>query len=381
MTVSSKNLGTLQRRAVFLTIVTILCTCHEGIAAVHPIERPSAVLLLSLFGTPSVARRGQAAWFNPSGAKQCTWIATSKKYSCDYKNLADIPTDIPAETEILGLSNNQIQQIANNKLRSSTGTSLTKLRILDLSSNKITFLGTQAFSGTPNLNILDIHNNHLQNVDTDALAPLKGLRYLHMQQNRLQTLQSSGAGTPSYFRNNAQLVYLDLSENRITSVQSDLFSVNPFLSHLNMRSNFITTVQTGTFDNNKALQTVDLYDNKIAVETGGTYKQLFATRLSYLAQSSPPTGNITKAEDGQLPWRRADCGVCVNQNMDCINIRNLYGISRDAGVDFATTFPTAGKYTSNATVDLRDICVGSCGTCMVGLIEENCWDFENSRCL
>jgi len=313
--------------------------------------------------------------------KQCTWLPRSKKYSCDYKDLVSIPTDIPAETEILGLSYNRLQQIDANKLRSSSGTVLKELRILDLSGNKIVTLAAQAFSATPNLEILDIHDNQLEVVTTGALSPLKALRYLHMQRNKLKTLQSPGATPLSYFKDNADLVYLDLSENSIESVESDLFAPNPSLSHLNLRSNSITQMQTGTFDKNRALQSIDLYDNDITVEVGGTYKQLFATQLTYLAQSSPPTGNITKDEDGQLPWRRADCGVCVDQALDCIDIRKLYGISKDADTDFAATFPTVGKYTVNASVDLRDICVGSCGTCMVGLIESRCWDFEQSRCL
>lgn len=329
----------------------------------------------------SGARRGEHSWFNPSGGKQCNWLPRSKKYSCDYKNLASIPTDIPSDTEILGLSNNHLQRIDANSLQSGRGTALTKLRILDLSANKIETLATQAFSTTPNLEILDIHDNQLQDVTTGAFSPLKSLRYLHLQHNNLKTLQSSGAPPVSYFKDNPQLSYLDLSENSIESIESDLFAPNSSISHLNLRSNSITHMPTGTFDKNVALQSIDLYDNKITEEIGGTYKQLFATQLTYLAQSSPPIGNITKDEDGQLPWRRADCGVCVDQALDCIDLRKLYGVSKDAGVDFATTFPEVGKYTVNASVDLRDICVGSCGTCMVGLIESRCWDFEESRCL
>lgn len=345
-----------------------------------------SVVLLTLLAFVSLvlvqARRGQNSWFNPSGGKQCNWLSKSKKYSCDYKNLLSVPTDIPADTEILGLSNNQLKLIDSNNLRADNGFALNKLRILDLSSNKLEALVAQAFTNTPNLEILDIHDNELQTVAPQAFSPLHSLRYLHLQHNKLTTLRAPGATPFSYFEDNAQLMYLDLSENSILSIENNLFAPNPSLSHLNLRSNAITQMETGTFDNNTALQSIDVYDNKITQEVGGTYKQLFATELTYLAQSSPPVGNITKDEDGQLPWRRADCGVCVNQALDCIDIRKLYGVSsKDKSIDFATTFPAVGKYTMNATVDLRDICVGSCGTCMVGLIESRCWDFEESRCL
>jgi hypothetical protein len=335
-------------------------------------------LLALLVGWAS-ARHG--TWFDFDAEDlTCTWVHGTKKYLCDYQNLTQIPTDIPADTVVLGLSRNIIEHVPANAFKD-----LHDLRIVDLSGNYLKTISTSAFNSTSKIEILDLHNNTLAaGLEDTIFLPLNKLQYLHMHQNKLTTLLTSA--NKSLLTHLPALTYLDLSENRLTTVPSTVFKAvngttafNPKLHTINLRRNQIQYIEPLTFDANTVLQSIDLYANGIEEETGGTYKHLEDVELQYLAQGKDEFSTVTKDEDGELPWRRGDCGVCRDGEpaKQCFDLRKLYGVNT---WDYKLSRDIIGTYSVNATP--VDACVDRCsvaGRCTETTLI-NCWSPDDAKC-
>ncbi len=68
---------------------------------------------------------------------------------------------------------------------------------------------------------------------------------------------------PSTFRNNIQLIHLDISRNKITLINPDTFIHNKDLINLYLQWNNITEISNSTFRGFKELEELDLSNNNI----------------------------------------------------------------------------------------------------------------------
>ncbi|XP_055611752.1 uncharacterized protein LOC129758297 [Uranotaenia lowii] len=176
--------------------------------------------------------------------------------------------------------------VANNKLHLFSGIELigcSKLRQLNVSSNQLIDFSWDAVSNLRSLQIVDLSynliptltitkfvkniyasNNHIHTLETDDNSFIFALEQLHLAKNRLRNVD--------VLARFGKMTYIDLSYNRLLSVDFALFKNMRSLQTLNLAYNNIFTVTTSELKP-LSLQLVDLSHNELtnlkAVDTAG----------------------------------------------------------------------------------------------------------------
>jgi Leucine-rich repeat (LRR) protein len=120
---------------------------------------------------------------------------------------------------------------------------LKKIKLLDLSNNFCARVSPHYFDYMPSLEILLLNNNYLGETlseqDKDIFRKLKSLRHLELKQNRINNLATN------VFHNLSNLQNLDLSMNTITEWKIDMDRLQS-LKYLDLSNNRITYFSTFT---------------------------------------------------------------------------------------------------------------------------------------
>ncbi|XP_020298154.1 leucine-rich repeats and immunoglobulin-like domains protein 3 [Pseudomyrmex gracilis] len=183
--------------------------------------------------------------------------------------------------EILSLSENYIKDLVYSPYQSDTIYDSSN-HSYDLSSQNL--MPQKVNIPFPKLRILDLSRNRIQTSKFVNLLPRNGLSFLDLHENSLQSLSLSEKGENVYtlILDNNEIKYvkrqysngvnlfsmkslrnLSISSNRIISIGSDAFKDTNKLEFLNLSGNAIETLHKYTFANLKYLQTVDLSFNLI----------------------------------------------------------------------------------------------------------------------
>lgn len=147
---------------------------------------------------------------------------------------------------------------------------LSQLNTLDLSNNDIELLETDGFAELASLINLFLNNNRITRIEHDTFANLNNLKKLSLSHNRLTALhQKMFAGIP-------HLEELHLNDNAIADIEKHALADIPFLTRLKLNKNQLTKLtgpmfegtkykreQIGGRDILKNLQELDLRDNKL----------------------------------------------------------------------------------------------------------------------
>ncbi|XP_054627371.1 immunoglobulin superfamily containing leucine-rich repeat protein 2-like [Dunckerocampus dactyliophorus] len=148
-----------------------------------------------------------------SALQECPTLCTcSIKYrrhfaECSYKDLAEIPSDLPHNVATVSLSANKIHLVprgifdnvtqmislwmAHNEIVSiqpGSLTSLVHLRNFDISHNKVADFPWGDLQNLTRLQLLKMNHNEMVSLPRDALANLKDLRSLQLNNNKLLTI-------------------------------------------------------------------------------------------------------------------------------------------------------------------------------------------------
>lgn len=156
---------------------------------------------------------------------------------------------------VLKINNNEISMIADKALGG-----LRNLQIIDLSSNKIVALPSELFKD-PSQSIQEIHlkNNSISVLSPGLFANLVQLQTLDLSMNQL----ASSWINRSTFKGLIRLVLLDLSSNKITKLESEMFSDLYTVQILNLRNNQLENIDANTFASMSNLHKLLLSHNKI----------------------------------------------------------------------------------------------------------------------
>jgi hypothetical protein len=148
-----------------------------------------------------------------------------------------------------------------------------KLRVLDISNNKLNSLYPDTFKNT-DLRYLDLSNNEISSLLPDIFKNNLQLRELKLSNNTLSSLN------PNAFRSIPALWKLDINGNKIIRLESGTFYNNTELHYLNVSYNRISDLDPGIFLNNTDLRIVDLSHNVLIFQNNNPI--LIAPKLSAL---------------------------------------------------------------------------------------------------
>lgn len=153
-----------------------------------------------------------------------------------FTNELFLVNQLPNETEILILSNNEFQyppalsatklrilDLSQNRLITIKNTSfshLTTLIELNMASNRISIIENEAFNGLSQLKRLDLAHNELKKLNGNVFRPLAGLEALILSKNAYlnETLQANGVDLFSTLGVSNKLARLELNDVGISSI-------------------------------------------------------------------------------------------------------------------------------------------------------------------
>lgn len=192
------------------------------------------------------------------------------------------------KVRILDLSINSISHIEPNFLQPA-GSSL---HYLYLSSNKISSLNSNTFSKVPQLQVLHLDHNEISDLPPGTFEYTPMLQMIDLNHNRISVIAS---GT---FRNLTVLRILDLSYNTLKSLPEDAFlgcklerlnlsnnnifhaplrsleHVHPTLRYLDLSNNRITSIPTSGLNGLPGLLSLNLSANKLTILNENSFKKL-----------------------------------------------------------------------------------------------------------
>nr|AGU90196.1 variable lymphocyte receptor C [Petromyzon marinus]AGU90197.1 variable lymphocyte receptor C [Petromyzon marinus] len=145
---------------------------------------------------------------------------------CSSKTLADVPTGIPASTEKLQLTYNQLTGIPDKSFHG-----LARLTYLGLSNNKLPFLPVGVFDQMKNLQELRLQDNQLKSLRPGVFDSLTKLTLLTLDTNQLQSIPKGA------FDKLTKLETLQLTNNKLQSVPDGAFDSLAQLSDLRLDNN------------------------------------------------------------------------------------------------------------------------------------------------
>nr|AGJ51132.1 variable lymphocyte receptor C [Petromyzon marinus] len=169
---------------------------------------------------------------------------------CSSKTLATVPTGIPASTERLQLTYNQLTAVPVNAFKA-----LTQLTYLSLQNNKLQSLPVGVFDQLENLQDLRLLNNQLKSLRPGVFDSLTKLTLLTLERNELQSIPAG------VFDKLTNLNRLDLDRNQLQSIPEGAFDKLTNLQTLQLTNNKLQSVPDGVFDSLKAMDRITLENN------------------------------------------------------------------------------------------------------------------------
>jgi len=119
-----------------------------------------------------------------------------------------------------------------------------RIRYLHLDGNRIESIPVDFFRNSKDMELLSMERNRITKLDSDLFTGMTKLRYISFAGNRLRTLPGD------LFRNNLNIIRMSFENNALISVGTDL------VSHL-------TKLKTVSFDGNVCINSVYLNEDRI----------------------------------------------------------------------------------------------------------------------
>ena len=259
----------------------------------------------------------------------CRCDGSRKRVYCNSRALKSIPTDIPIDTKVLYLQDNQLASSEELDITLSTLVNLERVMLysnqltqipkfnskslheLRLNSNKISTIPENVFEGTPNLRQMILDDNEITNFSfkNNSLIDLPNLQRLSLIQNRLTELPESLPSTvEELFLTSNQISFigkaalgalqelrvLQLDRNRVTdesfecsfggklaeidlsyNMLENVPKLNPAIEKIRLTANKIQFVSRNDLEPAARLKTIDLSYNSIKRVENGSFSRLF----------------------------------------------------------------------------------------------------------
>ena len=207
----------------------------------------------------------------------------------------------------LDLSSNRLSTLEGKPFFFGGGENVVvRLETLRLDDNRLENLPARVFSNLRRLRTLDVSGNELRSIRRQSLRGLDSLTHLHLARNRIETVHDEALADsasvlvldlsgnalnacPNALKSLTALQTLDLSFNRINSIEEAAILEMKQLWRLQLSHNRLENVSLGLLGGLKALQILDVSSNRISRVDKGAFdgnKLLQAVRLDGNALTS-----------------------------------------------------------------------------------------------
>ncbi|VVD02300.1 unnamed protein product [Leptidea sinapis] len=189
------------------------------------------------------------------------------------------------------------------------------VRFLSLVGNKITSMRCGDLDSYPLLQSLDMSENKIQSIEEDSLGRLEMLLFLNLNRNLLPIVPKS---LPD------ELKYLSINNNIIRNLSTHDFKNLPNLRILLLKGNEIHFIQDHVFDDLLSLEILDLSNNPLQTLSSSTFDgplSLRDLRLCYLNISVPE-------KDGSFP-------MSSPESVQMLHLQSSPGLARQFLADSA----------------------------------------------
>lgn len=182
----------------------------------------------------------------------CKWKGGKQTVECMDHGLITIPETIDSETQVLDMSNNNLQILPrDNFVRAN----LLNLQKVYFKNCRLGQIDNNAFRGLTNLVELDLSSNLLTNIPSATFQDVPLLRELVLSNNPIQKIESHA------FQFLPGLVKLDLSGCEVKNIAPKAFDELEQLESLKLNNNFLTELRQKTVDTLRRLHGVELHNN------------------------------------------------------------------------------------------------------------------------
>lgn len=129
-----------------------------------------------------------------------------------------------------------------------------RIRILEVTSNRIRKIHERAFEEMTELIWINLASNRIQKLPLYVFTP--SITYINLERNKIASLGH-------VFRDLFDLTHLNLAHNRLREVTRESFQGLPSLIKLDLSWNRIETIDTTAFDTLKSLEVLSLSGNQL----------------------------------------------------------------------------------------------------------------------
>jgi Leucine-rich repeat (LRR) protein len=246
--------------------------------------------------------------------------------------------------EILCLKVNNINEVLPSTFRNNS-----KLEHLDLSTNLLKEIHSDTFQHNVNLKFLSLGNNILDIINTSSLLGINPT-YLDLSGNRIKSVDNS------VFRKHGMLETLNLSGNMLQSLGSSVFKDCTNLRYLSLSENSLSEINKALFFGLEYLKYLDLSNNKIeklnprvfdSYSSSAKRQRHQVSRLSYinLAQNNIQTFNfdlyfpISSNSVSSNPTFQLDYLNVSSNRLTTLDVASMQWLNRTTAVTDLTANP------------------------------------------
>lgn len=158
--------------------------------------------------------------------EKCRCHSSSRSVDCSRQGLAEVPQDLPPQTQTLLLHDNQIGQLPAFAFRS-----VPQLTTLNLGNNSLSHLAAGVFHGLQHLQVLNLTQNSLHFLESRLFHSLSQLRELDLSSNDIRHLPTS-PGKP--WQN---LTVFAVQQNQLQHLDRALLESMPRVRLLRLKDN------------------------------------------------------------------------------------------------------------------------------------------------
>lgn len=182
----------------------------------------------------------------------CKCYSRRAEVVCSGVPLTEYPSEgLPKNTTMLTIQFTNITSITEEHLNATP-----LLQGLHLYSNHLRHLSSNLLRGVPHLSTLDLTDNKLTELPTDVFshAPLHNLV---LKNNLIERADAE------WLPGNSSLNWVDLSGNQLRKFPNALLQKLPHLENLDLSNNRLETIAANSLDSLTQLERLNLQDNKL----------------------------------------------------------------------------------------------------------------------